>query len=327
MSRSSTPSAPRCSFTRGAVHEDAPRSCVPVIFQALGSTPTGRRSRSSTAPARATSPLRRDLQRLRDPVRRRPRRDAPRGRPPSRADRKRRDPAHAGRAPSALPDFEGVTGLSSAQQACSRLEAFRRRREVPARCPGGRTRRRAAHRARGRPARLTTMARVRWRVVHRLGRDDRDRARRRVRARGRGREAVPHPDVVDGADPPLRQARSLVPRRPQRPRDREPARLPLRVAAARPDRRLPRSALAGARCGEAGTFVKRLIGLPGDDVSERNGHWSVNGKPLARAVRRPREPRRRRHAGTCRPASTSSWATTGSTRATRACGARCRARA
>ena len=39
-------------------------------------------------------------------------------------------------------------------------------------------------------------------------------------------------------------------------------------------------ALAGARCGEAGTFVKRLIGLPGDHLTEHNGFWSVNGKPL-----------------------------------------------
>jgi signal peptidase I len=33
-------------------------------------------------------------------------------------------------------------------------------------------------------------------------------------------------------------------------------------------------------CGEGGTFVKRLIGLPGDTVSERAGYVSVNGKPL-----------------------------------------------
>ena len=38
--------------------------------------------------------------------------------------------------------------------------------------------------------------------------------------------------------------------------------------------------LAAVRCGEAGTYVKRLIGLPGDVLRERNGHWSANGKPL-----------------------------------------------
>ena len=41
---------------------------------------------------------------------------------------------------------------------------------------------------------------------------------------------------------------------------------------------------AAAKCGggEGGaTFVKRLIGLPGDDVSERNGTISIDGKRLA----------------------------------------------
>ncbi len=33
-------------------------------------------------------------------------------------------------------------------------------------------------------------------------------------------------------------------------------------------------------CGEGGTFVKRLIGLPGDTVSEKAGYVSVNGRPL-----------------------------------------------
>ena len=39
-----------------------------------------------------------------------------------------------------------------------------------------------------------------------------------------------------------------------------------------------------AKCGpgdSGSTFVKRLIGLPGDTVSERNGFISINGKPLA----------------------------------------------
>jgi signal peptidase I len=39
-----------------------------------------------------------------------------------------------------------------------------------------------------------------------------------------------------------------------------------------------------AKChpGDAGgTFVKRLIGMPGDAVTERNGYISVNGRPLA----------------------------------------------
>jgi signal peptidase I len=33
-------------------------------------------------------------------------------------------------------------------------------------------------------------------------------------------------------------------------------------------------------CGIGGTFVKRLIGLPGDTVSERDGYVSINGAPL-----------------------------------------------
>ena len=33
-------------------------------------------------------------------------------------------------------------------------------------------------------------------------------------------------------------------------------------------------------CGVGGTFVKRLIGLPGDSVRERDGHVLVNGQLL-----------------------------------------------
>ncbi len=39
-------------------------------------------------------------------------------------------------------------------------------------------------------------------------------------------------------------------------------------------------AAAKAACGEGGTFVKRLIGLPGDTVSEHAGGISIDGKPL-----------------------------------------------
>jgi signal peptidase I len=38
--------------------------------------------------------------------------------------------------------------------------------------------------------------------------------------------------------------------------------------------------LAAARCGEGGTFVKRLIGLPGETVSEAHGVISIDGHPL-----------------------------------------------
>jgi signal peptidase I len=38
--------------------------------------------------------------------------------------------------------------------------------------------------------------------------------------------------------------------------------------------------LADLRCGAGGTFVKRLIGLPGDVVAENDGRVFVNGKRL-----------------------------------------------
>ncbi len=37
---------------------------------------------------------------------------------------------------------------------------------------------------------------------------------------------------------------------------------------------------AALKCGAGGTFVKRLIGLPGEDVSERDGFVYINGKLL-----------------------------------------------
>jgi signal peptidase I len=38
--------------------------------------------------------------------------------------------------------------------------------------------------------------------------------------------------------------------------------------------------LADVRCGAGGTFVKRLIGLPGDTWEERAGYVYINGKKL-----------------------------------------------
>ena len=38
--------------------------------------------------------------------------------------------------------------------------------------------------------------------------------------------------------------------------------------------------LASVRCGAGGTFVKRLIGLPGDTWEERDGYVYINGKRL-----------------------------------------------
>ena len=80
-------------------------------------------------------------------------------------------------------------------------------------------------------------------------------------------------------------------------------------------------------CGIGGTFVKRLIGLPGDTVSERNGYVSINGKPLHEPYVDPKLRDRSRTRGRCLPAGTSSWATTECTPATPACGEPCPSRA
>ena len=45
----------------------------------------------------------------------------------------------------------------------------------------------------------------------------------------------------------------------------------------------PRRAVCGAR----GTFVKRLIGLPGETVAERDGVVSIDGKELSEAYVKP----------------------------------------
>ena len=44
---------------------------------------------------------------------------------------------------------------------------------------------------------------------------------------------------------------------------------------------------ARTRCGAGGTFVKRLIGLPGDRIAEREGAVYVNGKRLAEPYLKP----------------------------------------
>jgi signal peptidase I len=56
---------------------------------------------------------------------------------------------------------------------------------------------------------------------------------------------------------------------------------------------------AKLRCGSGGTFVKRLIGLPGETVSERDGIISINGRrldePYIQAARRDHESPRSWH--------------------------------
>ena len=45
--------------------------------------------------------------------------------------------------------------------------------------------------------------------------------------------------------------------------------------------------LAAQRCGAGGTFVKRLIGLPGNRWEERNGYVYINGKRLDETYVKP----------------------------------------
>jgi signal peptidase I len=45
--------------------------------------------------------------------------------------------------------------------------------------------------------------------------------------------------------------------------------------------------LADVRCGAGGTFVKRLIGLPGETWEERSGYVYINGKRLDEPYIRP----------------------------------------
>jgi signal peptidase I len=45
--------------------------------------------------------------------------------------------------------------------------------------------------------------------------------------------------------------------------------------------------LAAIRCGAGGTFVKRLIGLPGDTWEERAGYVYIDGKRLAEPYIKP----------------------------------------
>ena len=85
------------------------------------------------------------------------------------------------------------------------------------------------------------------------------------------------------------------------------------------------------KCSAGGTFVKRIIGLPGETVRIRliNGREFVyiNGRKLDEPYIQPS--RRGVRAGEdvqgARRASTSSWGTTGRRRATRGSGAACRA--
>jgi len=140
-----------------------------------------------------------------------------------------------------------------------------------------------------------------------------------------GREPVPDPVELDGADAALCSPGSEC-----------EARFSDRVLACRFCYRFwnPKRGeivvfhtppLAEVRCGAGGTFVKRLIGLPGETWEERGGYVYINGKllnePYIKAARRDSRTIAPIKIG---PGHYFMMATTASPRATRAPGAPCR---
>ena len=118
----------------------------------------------------------------------------------------------------------------------------------------------------------------------RLDRHDRRRDRDRAVRQGLHRQSVPDPVVVDGEHPALRLPRHrLRGKRSDRVLAnrflyhlRDPRRGEIVVFNTPPE--------AAVKCGAGGTYVKRLIGLPGDTVEVRLvnnlGYVFINGKQL-----------------------------------------------
>ena len=104
----------------------------------------------------------------------------------------------------------------------------------------------------------------------------------RAADQGVRREPVPDPVVVDGADAALREARAWT-ARPTTPTACSPTGSST-TSPTRPGRTSSSSTRRGRaqeQCGAGGTFVKRIIGLPGDTVTVLgNGKVVINGKPL-----------------------------------------------
>ena len=94
-----------------------------------------------------------------------------------------------------------------------------------------------------------------------------------------GRQPVPDPVELDGADAPLREARLRAARRAS-PTACSPAASAYRFW--NPKRGdivvFNTPPLADVRCGAGGTFVKRLIGLPGETWEEKSGYVYINGE-------------------------------------------------
>ena len=89
--------------------------------------------------------------------------------------------------------------------------------------------------------------------------------------------------LLDGGDAPLREAGQRLRGALFRPRARQPLHLPLQGSRARRHRRLPDAAAAQACCGAGGTFVKRLVGLPGERLELRSdglSHVYIDGRKL-----------------------------------------------
>ena len=75
---------------------------------------------------------------------------------------------------------------------------------------------------------------------------------------------------------------------------------------------------AQLECGAGGTFVKRLIGLPGEKIREKSGTFYINGKRLDDSgYIKPAAATTGAVTGSFRRTPTSSSATTGRNRATR----------
>ena len=152
----------------------------------------------------------------------------------------------------------------------------------------------------------------------------------RPRDQGLGGQSVPHPVVVHGADAALRALggpasgceahfsdRVLANRFIYHLRD--PNRGEIVVFNTPPKAQL--------ECGAGGTFVKRLIGLPGEQ-DPREDRLVLHQRKAARttpATSSPAAATTASGSGSSRRTPTSSSATTGRNRATRAAGGRCRA--
>ena len=110
---------------------------------------------------------------------------------------------------------------------------------------------------------------------------------RRADLSSRSREAVSDPLRVHGADPPLRQAGRRLQVASLRPSHRQPTRLPVPRARTRRHHRLQDATQVKAACHAGGTFIKRIVGLPGEAVSMRAGQVFIDGARLAEPYLRP----------------------------------------